>query len=258
MPELVPAWQRMVELAGGGDLAARMLTLCDTPPLITGCSQAVFPASRSLVRNYDWDPTLLEGVILRTRADAAARARHGRLPVGAARRRSTTPGSPSRSRSAAAARSAPASAMPIVVRYLLETCATTAAARAGSSRGCPCRSSYNLTIVDRERRRRSPPALAPDRAPRSEPVAAGANHQGRSSGRSTRRRPPASSARPAAELLAGHADDPARRVPRAAAVQHGLRRTASGRCTRPCIARRTRASSTAGRARAGVRPRDAS
>src|SRR4051812_25800980 len=41
MPELVPTWERLVDLAGGGDMAARMLSLWDPPPLVTGCSQAV-------------------------------------------------------------------------------------------------------------------------------------------------------------------------------------------------------------------------
>jgi predicted choloylglycine hydrolase len=57
MPELVPAWERMVELAGGGDLAARMLALYGSPPLVSGCSQAVFDLRQPiLVRNYDFDP----------------------------------------------------------------------------------------------------------------------------------------------------------------------------------------------------------
>ena len=85
MPELVPAWPRVVELAGGGDLAARMLTLYDTPPLITGCSQAALPGP-VLVRNYDFDPELFEGVVPGSALRLAARDRDERLPVGAARR----------------------------------------------------------------------------------------------------------------------------------------------------------------------------
>ena len=33
MPELVPAYERVVELAGGGDLAARMLSIYRPPPV---------------------------------------------------------------------------------------------------------------------------------------------------------------------------------------------------------------------------------
>ena len=38
MPELVPAYERVVELAGGGDLAARMLSLYKPPPYLAACS----------------------------------------------------------------------------------------------------------------------------------------------------------------------------------------------------------------------------
>lgn len=75
MPELVPTWRRLVELAGGDPLAAQMLTLYNPPPYITGCSQAVhLGADRALVRNYDYAPELFERVVL------AARSPGGRWP----------------------------------------------------------------------------------------------------------------------------------------------------------------------------------
>jgi len=65
MPELVPTWRRLVELAGGDPLAAQMLTLYNPPPYIAGCSQAVhLGAERALVRNYDYAPELFERVVL--------------------------------------------------------------------------------------------------------------------------------------------------------------------------------------------------
>lgn len=72
MPELVPTWQRLVELAGGGDVEARFLSLWCPPPYIAGCSQAVWfdPAGAeapALLRNYDYAPVLLEGTWLATR-----------------------------------------------------------------------------------------------------------------------------------------------------------------------------------------------
>ena len=42
MPELVPAYEQVVELAGGGDLAARMLSLYKPPPYLAACSQGVW------------------------------------------------------------------------------------------------------------------------------------------------------------------------------------------------------------------------
>jgi predicted choloylglycine hydrolase len=72
MPELVPTWERVVELAGGGDLESRFLSSWCPPPYIVGCSQAVWidPAGTeepALLRNYDFAPLLLEGSWLATR-----------------------------------------------------------------------------------------------------------------------------------------------------------------------------------------------
>jgi len=41
MPELEPTWNRLSELMGGGDAAARFLSMWCPPPYITGCTQAV-------------------------------------------------------------------------------------------------------------------------------------------------------------------------------------------------------------------------
>jgi hypothetical protein len=46
MPELVPAYERVVELSGGGDLAARMLSLFTPPPYLAAYSRgAAVPCS---------------------------------------------------------------------------------------------------------------------------------------------------------------------------------------------------------------------
>ena len=68
MPELVPLWEQACERAGGGDLEARFLSLYRPPPYVSGCSQAVWPGEEPLlVRNYDYDAQLVDGVILLTR-----------------------------------------------------------------------------------------------------------------------------------------------------------------------------------------------
>ena len=67
MPELLGTYDRLVELAGGGDLAARMLSMWNPPSYLSGCSQGVWTRRRPvLVRNYDYAPSRLEGVILVT------------------------------------------------------------------------------------------------------------------------------------------------------------------------------------------------
>jgi predicted choloylglycine hydrolase len=148
MPELVPVWERLVELADGGDVVARMLSLYDPPPVITGCSQAVLARGEPLlVRNYDFHPDLLDAVIYAT----ALTGRHvlgmrdclwglldgvndAGLTVSLAfgGRQAIEPGF----------------AVPLVVRYLLEVCGTTAEAADVLAR-LPVQAAYNLTMVDR-------------------------------------------------------------------------------------------------------------
>ena len=86
MPELVPTYERVCELAGGGDLEARFLGMWAPPSYLAGCSQAVWQVGDPvLARNYDYAPERLEGSILHT-ALGAARDRLRRLRLGAARR----------------------------------------------------------------------------------------------------------------------------------------------------------------------------
>lgn len=72
MPELVPTWSRLVDLAGGSDVAARFLSMWCPPPYIGGCAQAVWTDATgaeppALLRNYDFAPLLLEASWLATR-----------------------------------------------------------------------------------------------------------------------------------------------------------------------------------------------
>lgn len=68
MPELVPSWQRLVDLAGGGDQQARFLAMYCPTAYMSGCSQAVWLRDDPvLVRNYDYSPRLWEGTLLHSR-----------------------------------------------------------------------------------------------------------------------------------------------------------------------------------------------
>lgn len=68
MPELVPVYRRLVDLAGGSDRAARFLSTWCPPPYLGGCSLAAVADQNEvrLVRNYDLSPELNEGLLLRT------------------------------------------------------------------------------------------------------------------------------------------------------------------------------------------------
>jgi predicted choloylglycine hydrolase len=176
MPELVPAYDRVVELAGGGDLAARMLSLYTPPPYLSACSQGAWLREDGpmLVRNYDYSPSRFEGVIWSTRmlerrvigmSDCLWGLLDGMNDAGLAvsltfgGRRVLGDGF----------------GIPIVVRYLLETCEDVEAARKTLAR-LPYSLSHNLTIVDRTGGVLTA-YLSPDREPVFRAFPAATNHQ---------------------------------------------------------------------------------
>ena len=62
---ITAAEERLCELAGGSDQAARFLSLYCPPPYLMGCSQAVWPGEEPvLVRNYDYNPLFVDGLVL--------------------------------------------------------------------------------------------------------------------------------------------------------------------------------------------------
>lgn len=148
MPELVPLYERLCELAGGGDLEARMLSMWNPPSYLSGCSQGVWlDGAPVLVRNYDYAPSRIEGTILSTRwcgrrvigsgdslwglldgmndaGLAVSLAFGGRRVIGGG------------------------FGVPLVVRYLLETCEAVDQAREVLTR-LPYHLAHTLTLVDR-------------------------------------------------------------------------------------------------------------
>ena len=177
MPELMPAYERVVELAGGGDLAARMLSLYKPPPYLAACSQGVWvhEGGPVLARNYDYAPSRFEGLIWSTRlldrrvigtSDCLWGLLDGMNDAGLAvsltfgGRRVMGDGF----------------GIPIVVRYLLEICETVAQARETIAR-LPFSLAHNLTVVDRAGDVLTA-YVSPDREPIFRPFPAATNHQG--------------------------------------------------------------------------------
>lgn len=161
MPAMLPVWEQLVDLAGGGDVAARFLSLYCPPPYLTGCSQAAWGGSDPLlVRNYDYDPKAFEATILRSNfggravlgtSDCLAGLVDGINDAGLAvsltfgGRRVVGRGF----------------GMPWLLRYVLQTCNTTPEAVEALA-AVPTHMAYNVTLVD-ERRRVKTLQLAPDR-----------------------------------------------------------------------------------------------
>jgi predicted choloylglycine hydrolase len=170
MPELVATWEAMTELAGGGDLAARVLSLYDPPPLLAGCSQAVIGGQ--LVRNYDYHPDRIEGTVF---ASAITRPVLGMsdclwglldgvndagLAVALAFGGRTARGD--------------GFGITLIVRYLLETCDTVDEAVATLVR-LPVHAPYNLTLADEHAA--ATVFVGPDRAARTVQPPVATNHQ---------------------------------------------------------------------------------
>jgi predicted choloylglycine hydrolase len=147
MPELLPTYRRLVELTGGDEVAARMLTMWNAPAFLPACSQAALTGpAPALCRNYDYSPDLWEQTIYSSAftgrkvigtGDCLWGLLDGMNDAGLAVSL-TFGGRPG---------SGPGFAIPLVVRYLLEVATTTAEARE-LLRGLPIAMSYNLTMVD--------------------------------------------------------------------------------------------------------------
>ncbi|HEY5821472.1 MAG TPA: C45 family peptidase [Propionibacteriaceae bacterium] len=147
MPELVPTWRRMVELAGDDELAATMLTLWDTPKFLPGCSQAVLSGPEpALIRNYDYSPDLFEQVVYSSEFSTRKVIGTGDCIWGLLDGMNSDGLAVSLAFGGAPG-SAPGFAAPLVVRYLLEVAGTTAEAKQRLI-GLPVSMSYNLTMVD--------------------------------------------------------------------------------------------------------------
>lgn len=176
MPELVPLYEALVELAGGADQAARCLSLYRPAPFLAGCSQAVWSRDAPfIVRNYDYAPELWEQRLVSTRwmgrhvmgmSDclwglldgvndaglALSLAFGGRKVVGEG------------------------FGVPLIMRYVLQTCTTTAEAVAALRR-VPCHMAYNITAID-EAGAHATVFIGPDRPPLITGRAVITNHQG--------------------------------------------------------------------------------
>lgn len=151
MPELVPTWERLVELAGGGDIEARILSMWCPPVYIAGCSQAVWidpfgAQGPALLRNYDYSPDLLEGNWLATRwcgqrvlamGDCLWGALDGINEAGLAASLSF----------GGKTQAGEGFGIPLVMRYLLEVSSTVEEACDVLKR-VPAHMSYSITLLD--------------------------------------------------------------------------------------------------------------
>lgn len=175
MPELLPIWEQLVELTGGNPQAARMLSLYRPTPYVSGCSQAVWSRGEPmLVRNYDYHPGACEGIFLHSAWSGTPTLvasdclwgvldgvnDHG-LVVSLAfgGRREVGDGF----------------GIPLILRYIMETCRTSVEAAAVLER-VPSHMSYNVSILDTSGES-IVAAVAPDRSTSIAHEDVATNHQ---------------------------------------------------------------------------------
>ncbi|PLS20412.1 C45 family autoproteolytic acyltransferase/hydolase [Neptunicoccus cionae] len=175
MPEIVPLYDTLCELAGGGDQAARFLSFYCPPPYLAGCSQAIWTGKEPvLVRNYDYNPNAFDSLILHTgwqgrRVMGLSDGLWGMvdgcndaglaisLTFGGRRIVGTGFG------------------VPLILRYVLQTCETAEQAGRVLAR-VPTHMSYNVTVLDAKRQYLTA-MMAPDRPAVITRAAVATNHQ---------------------------------------------------------------------------------
>jgi predicted choloylglycine hydrolase len=178
VPELAGTWRRLCALAGGDELAARMLSLYDPPPYVRGCSQAVLardPAHAVLVRNYDYHPDLFERVVYASAFTGRRVIGMGDCLWGLLDGMNDAGLAVSMSFGGRRVRGR-GFGVQLIVRYLLETCATVDQARRTLKR-LKVQCSYNLTLLDAAGAAATV-QIAPDRPPVTADGLLATNHQG--------------------------------------------------------------------------------
>ncbi|MCO5066990.1 MAG: C45 family autoproteolytic acyltransferase/hydrolase [Rhizobiaceae bacterium] len=176
MPELLPLYDRVCNLATADAIAQRALSLYRTPPVISGCSVALAPGDEPiLVRNYDFSPDFFEGTVLHSRwldhdVVATSEAWIGCLDgVNAAGLAvALTFGG-------RIAHGEEGFQTPLLLRYVLETCITTAQAIQTLQR-LPAQMVNNVMLLDRSGDY-AVVYLSPDRKTAVRKVSITTNHQ---------------------------------------------------------------------------------
>lgn len=146
MPELMPVYDQLCELSGGSDIASRYLSMFCPPAYLRGCTQLAWSGENpALIRNYDYDPKLFEGVLLKTNwlrpvigtSDCNWGLLDGMNDAGLSvsltfgGRKMVSKGF----------------GIPLVLRYILETCNNIEEAKKVLLR-IPLHMAYNLTLMD--------------------------------------------------------------------------------------------------------------
>ncbi len=181
MPELCPWFERVCHLAANDpERFGSFLSLYRPPAFLTGCSQVALrdkdgpDAGTHLIRNYDYAPERFEATVMRTHwlqpvlcvTDCLWGALDGINGAGLAVSLAFGGGD----------QVADGFGIPLIVRYLLETCHNVAEAVSAMQR-LPSHMNYNLTLADKGGHVRTLYISAGAQPPRVAPRPLATNHQ---------------------------------------------------------------------------------
>lgn len=178
MPELVGQYDRVCALVGDDEIAHRILSHFRPPPVVAGCSQAIWlkDGGPALIRNYDFPLNTVSNQFQST-------SWFGREVISKAQRPwgGCTDGMNSDGLVASLTfvengiRDAPGFSVILMLRYVLETCRQVSEAIAALKR-IPIAMSHNITLLDRSGAHATL-FLGPNRKPAVTKELACANHQ---------------------------------------------------------------------------------
>ncbi|ABG30516.1 hypothetical protein CEP88_14340 [Roseobacter denitrificans] len=148
MPEFETLWETWVAQCGDEEDAALFLSFWSPPRYLVHCSQAVIdgPDGPMLIRNYDLDPHLNESTLLATKWRGRRVAGMVEGIVGLADGMNDA-GLAASLTFGGRTVSAPGFGIPLIIRYILETCADVPQALEALRR-IPSHMSYNVTVLD--------------------------------------------------------------------------------------------------------------
>jgi predicted choloylglycine hydrolase len=177
MPELLRPYDRVCALVGDDDLAHRVLSQYRPPPVVEGCSQAIWLGSDgpALVRNYDFPLDVVTDRFELTSWHGRNVLAKAQRPWGGCLDGMNQDGLVASMTFGGGRASARGFSIILMMRYVLETCRTVDEASAALSR-IPVAMSHNVALLDRTGAH-AILFLGPDRAPAISRQRACTNHQ---------------------------------------------------------------------------------
>jgi predicted choloylglycine hydrolase len=179
MPELLPHYDRVCALVGDDDLAHRILSHYRPPPIVSGCSQAVWLGADgpALVRNYDFGLDVVTDRFETTSWSGRNVIAKTQRPWGGCLDGMNEDGLVASQTFGGSRAQGRGFSIILLMRYVLETCLRVDEAIAALSR-IPIAQSHNVTLLDRSGAYATV-FLGPDRAPAVTAELVCTNHQER-------------------------------------------------------------------------------